>query len=75
MEVDPETWPMIEGLISHVWVSESVPFPEAEESLATPPAGQSTRSTLAIPSIVRRIFRRPGIVQRIFKRGRSSLDQ
>jgi len=32
MEVDPETWPSIEGLISHVWVSESVPFPEAEES-------------------------------------------
>ena len=32
MEVDPETWPLMESLISHVWVSENLPFLEAEES-------------------------------------------
>jgi len=32
LEVDPETWPRMEGLISDVWISESVPFPETEES-------------------------------------------
>jgi len=32
MELDPETWPLMEGLISNVWVSENLLFQEAEES-------------------------------------------
>jgi len=52
LEVDPETWPMIEGLISHVWVSESVPFPEVEEPLE-PSTRQSTIGTEVRPESTR----------------------
>jgi len=59
-EVEPETWPMIGGLISHVWVSESVPFPEAEQ-LPKSSNLQSTTEAKNMTRLLQSNLEAPGI--------------
>jgi hypothetical protein len=51
MEVDPETWPLMAGLISEVWVSDRVPFPETQGPVASNsgPTQISSEPTVCTP--------------------------